>query len=88
MGESQLNKGVRVLHKKCSSDLAHDRSLPYTAYLVTYVEDGETFYDISTCNKQVELFDFYWDTYKSDFKYFNQTEGRVNPRLWSPKKEG
>lgn len=87
MGESQLKKGVRVLHKKCNPDIALDKSLPYTAYLITYVEDGETFYDISTCFKQVELFDHYWDAYKSGFQSLKQTEGRVNPKLWKPKKE-
>lgn len=82
-----MNKGIKVIHKKCSPDLALDRSLPYTAYLVTYVEDGQTFYDISTCSKQVELFDYYYDSYNGNFKSMNQTEGRINPRVWSPKKE-
>ena len=87
MGESQLKKGVKILHKKCHPDLAQDRSLPYTAYLVTYVEDGETCYDIATCSKKVELFDYYWDLFRHDFKRFDQTEGRVNPKLWNPKKD-
>lgn len=82
-----MNKGIKVIHKKCSPDLAQDRSLPYTAYLVTYVEDGQTFYDIATCSKQVELFDHYYDSYNGNFKSMNQTEGRINPRVWSPKPE-
>ena len=63
------------------------KTQPHTAYLVTYVEDGETSYDIATCGKQVELFDYYWDLYRHDFKRFDQTEGRVNPKLWNTKKE-
>ena len=54
---------------------------------MTYIEDGETCYDIATCSKQVELFDYYWDLFRHDFKRFDQTEGRVNPKLWNPKKD-
>ncbi len=69
--------------------MANDRSLPYTAYIVTYEEDGEISYDIVTCNKKVEIFDYYWDKYREDLKGFKQTEGKVNPKLWGiqPKEE-
>ena len=43
---------MKVLHEKCDPKLAEDKKLPYTAYLVEYVdkENGEvkTFYDIAT----------------------------------------
>ena len=46
---------MKVLHEKCDPKLAEDKKLPYTAYLVEYVdkENGEekTFYDIATCQK-------------------------------------
>lgn len=82
-----MKKGIKVLHKKCNPELAQDKSLPYTAYLVQYTEDGELSYDICTCSKQVELFDFYWDTYRTNFLRFDQTEGRVNPKFWNPQVE-
>ena len=73
---------MKFLHQKCDPDLANDRELPYTAYIVTYEEDGEVLYDIVICNKKVEIFDYYWDKYRENLIGFKQTEGRVNPKLW------
>ena len=73
---------IIVLHENCDPSLAKDRSLPYTAYLVTYEEDGKTCYDITMCGKKVELFDYYWDQYREGLKTFKQSEGRVNPKTW------
>lgn len=78
-------KQLKVIHKECDPTLAQDRTLPYTAYLVEYVQDGITKFDIVTASKQVEIFDYYWDNYRSDFKNMTQTEGRANPKLWGNK---
>ena len=78
------------MHKECDPTLADDRSLPYTAFLVEYLQDGITKFDIVASGKQTEIFDYYWDLYKKDFINMTQTEGRINPRLWqdpSSKKE-
>ena len=50
--------------------------------MVDYVEGGVTKFDIVTGAKQVDIFDDYWDKYRDDFVTMNQTEGRVNPKLW------
>ena len=76
---------LKVLHKECDPTLAEDKSLPYTAYLVEYVEEGLTKFDIVIVNKQVDIFDHYYDKYKSDFKNMTQTDGRVNPKMWGNK---
>ncbi len=76
---------MKFLHQKCDPELASDRNLPYTAYIVTYEEDGEVSYDIVICNKRVEIFDYYWDKYREGLIGFKQTEGRVNPKLWGAK---
>lgn len=73
---------MNILHENCSLELANDRSLPYTAYLVTYKIDGAICYDIVIPDKQIDIFDFYWDKYREGFKSFKQAEGRVNPRMW------
>lgn len=82
---------MKVITKECDPSLATDRSLPYTAYLIEYLQDGITKFDIVTGDKQSEIFDYYWDLYKKDFVNMTQTEGRINPRLWqdpsSPAKE-
>jgi hypothetical protein len=78
MGRSFL----KFIAKECDPSLAQDRSLPYTAYLVEYLQDGLTKFDIVSSTKQVEIFDYYWDLYRYDFIKMTQTEGRISPKLW------
>ena len=77
---------MKIIHRDCDPSLAQDRTLPYTAYLVEYLQDGITKFDIAISPKRVEIFDHYWDNYRSDFISMTQTEGRVNPKLWGPPK--
>ena len=78
---------IRILHEDCDASLAQDKSLPYTSYLIEYLQDGMTRFDITTANKRVDIFDHYWDHYRHDFINMTQTEGRVNPKLWGPPKK-
>ena len=77
---------MKVLHEKCDPKLAENKKLPYTAYLIEYVdkENGEdkVFYDIATCLKQTDMFDFYYDKYKTGLKGWKQSDGRISPKLW------
>lgn len=75
---------MKILHQNCDPDIANDKSLPYTAYLVTYEIDGALAYDLVIPDKQVEIFDYYWDRYREGLIGFKQTEGRTNPKLWCP----
>ena len=74
---------IKIVHENCDPEKAEDKTLPYTAYLVTYLQDGKKTYDVSICNKQVDLFDHYYDKYKKDFIRFDQAEGRMNPKMWN-----
>ena len=76
---------LKILHANCDPKMAEDKSLPYTAYLVHYMDDnGETpKYDIVIADSQVRIFDYYYDLYKKGFKSLKQTDGMVNPRLWT-----
>lgn len=80
---------MKILHQNCDPEVANDRSLPYNAYLVTYEDDGEIAYDLVIPDKQIEIFDYYWDKYREGLKGWKQSEGRVNPKLWGnkPKEE-
>jgi len=82
---------MRILHHNCDPEIAKDRSLPYTAYIVKYKDVAEGIcYDIVISNRQVDIFDYYWDRYREDLISFKQSEGRTNPKLWedpSTKKE-
>ena len=72
-----------ILYEDCDPEKANDKELPYTSYLVKYLKDGKITYDVVVCNKRVELFDHYYDKYNKDFIRFDQTEGRVSPKLWN-----
>jgi hypothetical protein len=80
---------MRILHQNCDPSVANDRELPYNAYLVTYEIDGAIAYDLVIPDKQIEIFDYYWDRYREGLKGWKQSEGRVNPKLWGikPKEE-
>jgi hypothetical protein len=73
---------VRVIREDCDPELAQDRTLPNTTFLIEYEKDGKTCYDISIPRKIVDMFDYYWDKYKHGLKGWTQTEGRSNPKLW------
>ena len=78
-----------MLHEDCDITLADDRTLPYTAYLVTYKVDEALKYDIVMTDKTSDIFDHYWDKYREGFVSYKQSEGRINPRQWgyAPKEE-
>jgi hypothetical protein len=76
---------LKFLHTDCDITLADDRTLPYTAYLVTYMVDAVMKYDIVVTDKTCDIFDHYWDKYREGFVRYKQSEGRVNPRLWGNK---
>ena len=73
---------MKIIHEKCDSKLADNPKLPYTAYLVEYVEEDKTYYDITLCQKQVEMFDHYYDKYKTGLKGWKQSNGKISPKLW------
>ena len=83
-----MGKGIKMLHQDCDPSMQEDRSLPYTAHIVEYLQDGMTKFDIVTAPGKVDIFDHYWDNYKNDLINIIQTEGRANPKLWTPPKGG
>ena len=78
---------LKILHEKCDPKLADNKKLPYTSFLIEYVEEEKTYYDITMCQKGVELFDHYYDKYKKGLKGWKQTAGQVNPKQWNPEPE-
>ena len=76
---------INVLKQDCKLEESKDKTLPYTAYLVTYKVDGENKYDLTVANKEADLFDYYYDLYKKDFVTFKQSGGIANPKTWNYK---
>ena len=83
-----MSEKINFLYQDCDPTLAEDKKLPTSAFLIEYLQDGVTKFDIVTSYKQVDIFDHYWDNYRSDFKNLTQAMGTVNPKLYGaePKK--
>lgn len=75
----------KVLHENCDPKFAKDRSLPVNSYIVTYLLDTKVCYDIVICHRRVDIFDMYWDKYRSDLKSIKYTDGRVSEKMWGNK---
>ena len=74
---------MQIIKEKCDPKEALEKSLPYTSYLVEYIDkDNLVCYDIVISQKQVDVFDHYYDKYKAGLKKFHQTEVLVDPRRW------
>ena len=82
-----MGKGYKMLSKDCDPTLSQDSSLPTSAYLVEYLQDGVTKFDLVMAGRRVDIFDDYWDNYRSDLKNITQAEGRTNPKLYNPPKK-
>tara|TARA_B100002019_G_scaffold228508_1_gene201825 strand:- start:1669 stop:1923 length:255 start_codon:yes stop_codon:yes gene_type:complete len=76
---------MKILHQDCDPSLAEDRSLPNNAFLIEYLQDGLTKFDIAMAAKRVDIFDHYWDNYRHDFVNMTQAQGRISPKLWGNK---
>ena len=37
-----MGKGIRMIHSDCDPTLAKSKNLPYTSYLIEYLQDGMT----------------------------------------------
>ena len=66
---------ITLLHENCPLTAADDKKLPYTAYVITYKLEGKEVHDLAIANKEVDLFDHYYDKYKKDFVTFKQAGG-------------
>ena len=58
-----MKTDIKILEEGCAPAAAEDKTLPYTAYLVTYEVNGMVKYDIAIGSKKVDIFDYYWDKY-------------------------
>jgi len=82
---SKSRYGCEILQERCTKQDAKNRQLPLDSYLVTYVIDGNTFYDIVKTSKRVSVFDMYYDKFGNCLESIEWTDGRVSPRLWGYK---
>ncbi|AXQ70457.1 hypothetical protein HOU04_gp058 [Synechococcus phage S-T4] len=74
--------GCSILKVSCSPTDAEDRSLPTDAFLVEYIVDDVTHYDITRTQKESKLFDMYYDKFGKGLIKFSWTKGTIKPKLW------
>ncbi len=55
---------MKILQTACDPSVSKDKSLPYSAFLVEYIEGDIHKFDLVISAKQSEIFDHYWDKYK------------------------
>jgi len=77
-----MGNDVNQIYTDCDPTVAEDKSLPTNAFLVEYLQDGVTKFDIVTSLKQVDIFDYYWDNYRNDLQNITQAKGNIKPNLW------
>jgi hypothetical protein len=70
-----------ILHENCDPEAAREKSLPRDSYLVTYMNDNETCYDIVRSANQVEVFDHYHDK-AYVVKSIAWTDGTIHPKMY------
>lgn len=75
---------MKIIHEKCSLELANDKTLPLNSYIVSYLCEKELFYDIVQASSRVNIFDHYYDNYRN-VKSIEYTKGTINPKLYGIK---
>ena len=74
---------LNILKENCDPQKDNNTALPYNAYLVQYkAGEEETRWDLTMAYKMSEIFDHYYDKYKSVLA-IKQSDGRVAPKMWS-----
>jgi len=74
---------LNILKENCDPKKENNTALPYNAYLVQYkAGENETRWDLTMAYKMSEIFDHYYDKYKSVLA-IKQSDGRVAPKMWS-----
>ena len=63
---------ISILHENCNPQEDNNTKLPYNAYLTWYKVDDVIRYDIAMAEKQVDIFDNYYDRYQKEL-YRNET---------------
>ena len=80
----------QVLLENTSLEKAKDKSFPSDAYLVWYNIDGKEILDVTRSAKKANIFDMYYDKYKTNLKRIEYGSGTINPSQWgykSPEKK-
>lgn len=74
--------GCEILVSDGTQEQVSTTDAPNDAFIVTYISEDTTHYDLTRSEKQVRIFDMYYDKFKSGLKSINFGMGRSNPKMW------
>lgn len=78
-----INYGCEIIYENATREQQKDKNIPSDSKLVKYQIDNKIHIDVCRSNKQVNIFDYYYDKYgpgaiqNIDFAY-----GNIRPNLW------
>lgn len=70
-----------LLYKDCDLEQAKSKELPRNSYIVSYVNNEKICHDIIQSSSQVEVFNSYWDEYRSVLS-ITWTMGLIDPKSY------
>tara|TARA_E500000305_G_C3954124_1_gene203660 strand:+ start:444 stop:800 length:357 start_codon:yes stop_codon:yes gene_type:complete len=74
--------GCDILIENGTLEQVSTKDCPNDAMIVTYIVDGKERYDLTRSQKEVRIFDMYYDKFKYNLKGIDFGMGRTNPKLW------
>lgn len=80
--DSKKKYGCTIIKENCPFKDSFDKTLPSDAYIIEYVVNNKTFYDITRAKRKVDLFDMYYDKFRNHLISINFSQGVVNPKIW------
>ena len=76
--------GCDIVVENSSYQDVKTRSAPTDAYIIKYMHDDKICFDLTRGSKS-NLFDMYWDKFKSGLKSIDYGNGNIKPNLWGYK---
>ena len=76
--------GCDILVENGSLDDVRTQKAPTDSYIIQYMHEDKVHYDLTRGTK-TNLFDMYWDKFKSGLKNIDYGNGTIQPKLWGYK---
>ena len=76
--------GCDILIENGSLEDVSIKNAPTDSYIIKYVYEDKVHYDLTRGTK-TNLFDMYWDKFKSGLKNIDYGNGTIKPNLWGYK---
>jgi len=80
--ESPKRYGCTIMISNGSWEQVCTTDAPYDAKIVTYYVDGQKCHDLTRSQKEVRIFDMYYDKFGKNLKSIEFGYGKANPKTW------